>query len=451
MNFLIQNGTIVTMQNIRIIKEGAIAIENNTIADVGKASKLSAKYGTGYEKIDATRRVIMPGLINTHQHAAMSLLRGYADDLPLQEWLEKWIWPIEKHMTPHDIYVGTLLTAAESILSGTTTTNTMYHYTLGENEAKALADIGLRGTVGHVCFSWRKKEDKAALEALARNWHNKVDGLVRASVDPHAPYTVDPEYMKELKAITGELDRKYGSDRAPIIWHTHIAETVDELNKVRKAFGIEAKQGIMDYLDSLGVLDDRVVAAHCVALSDRDVSVMKRRNVNASHNPVSNLKLASGTSPVPKMLHQGITVSLGTDSPCSNNTADMFEVMKTAAILHKGVDQDPTLMPAETVLEMATLQGAKALSWDKEIGSIEKGKKADLAIIDFEKPHLRPLYSETSHLVYAAKGADVETVIVNGRIVLENRKLTTLNLQKLVESAEKTRNSILERLSTNVK
>jgi 5-methylthioadenosine/S-adenosylhomocysteine deaminase len=151
------------------------------------------------------------------------------------------------------------------------------------------------------------------------------------------------------------------------------------------------------------------------------------------------------------MLHQGITVSLGTDSPCSNNTADMFEVMKTAAILHKGVDQDPTLMPAETVLEMATLQGAKALSWDKEIGSIEKGKKADLAIIDFEKPHLRPLYSETSHLVYAAKGADVETVIVNGRIVLENRKLTTLNLQKLVESAEKTRNSLLERLSTNVK
>ena len=151
------------------------------------------------------------------------------------------------------------------------------------------------------------------------------------------------------------------------------------------------------------------------------------------------------------MLHQGITVSLGTDSPCSNNTADMFEVMKTAAILHKGIDQDPTLMPAETVLEMATLQGAKALSWDKEIGSIEKGKKADLAIIDFEKPHLRPLYSETSHLVYAAKGADVETVIVNGRIVLENRKLTTLNLQKLVESAEKTRNSLLERLSTNVK
>jgi 5-methylthioadenosine/S-adenosylhomocysteine deaminase len=451
MNLLIQNGTIVTMQNGKIIKEGAIAVENNTMVDVGKTNELKARYGTGYEKIDATGKVIIPGLINTHQHAAMSLLRGYADDLPLQEWLEKWIWPIEKHMTPHDIYIGALLTATESILSGTTTVNTMYHYTPEENEAKAFADAGLRGTVGHVCFSWRKKEDKTALETLARNWHNKADGLIRASVDPHAPYTVDPEYMKELKTIQGELDQKYGSNTAPIIWHTHIAETIDELDKVRKIFNVRAEQGIMEYLDSLGVLDNRVVAAHCVALTDKDISVMKRRNVKASHNPISNLKLASGISPVPKMLHQSITVALGTDSPCSNNTADMFEVMKTAALIHKGANRNPTLMPAETILEMATIQGAKALSWDNEIGSIEKGKKADLTIIDFNKPHLRPLYNETSHLVYAARGADVETVIINGRIILENRKLTTLDVQKLVEIAEKTRHSLLERLDANVK
>ena len=439
------------MQNGKIIKEGAIAVENNTMVDVGKTNELKARYGTGYEEIDATGKVIIPGLINTHQHAAMSLLRGYADDLPLQEWLEKWIWPIEKHMTPHDMYIGALLTATESILSGTTTVNTMYHYTPEENEAKAFADAGLRGTVGHVCFSWRKKEDKTALETLARNWHNKADGLIRASVDPHAPYTVDPEYMKELKTIQGELDQKYGSDTAPIIWHTHIAETIDELDKVRKIFNVRAEQGIMEYLDSLGVLDNRVVAAHCVALTDKDISVMKRRNVKASHNPISNLKLASGISPVPKMLHRSITVALGTDSPCSNNTADMFEVMKTAALIHKGANRNPTLMPAETILEMATIQGAKALSWDNEIGSIEKGKKADLTIIDFNKPHLRPLYNETSHLVYAARGADVETVIINGRIILENRKLTTLDVQKLVEIAEKTRHSLLERLDANVK
>jgi 5-methylthioadenosine/S-adenosylhomocysteine deaminase len=181
------------------------------------------------------------------------------------------------------------------------------------------------------------------------------------------------------------------------------------------------------------------------------VEIMKRHNVKASHNPISNLKLASGTSPVPEMLRKGITVSLGTDSPCSNNTADMFEVMKTAAILHKGTNKNPTLMPAEQVLEMATVEGAKALSWENEIGSIEIGKKADLAIIDINKPHLCPVYNETSHLVYAVKGSDVETVIINGKIVMENRKMTTLNIERVMEMAEKAKRSLLNRVNANVK
>ena len=235
------------------------------------------------------------------------------------------------------------------------------------------------------------------------------------------------------------------------MWHIHVAETDDEPEKIRKAFSIRLKNGVVEYLDSLGVLDKYVIAAHCVALTDRDIAIIKQRKVKASHNPVSNLKLASGVSPVPKMLKEGITVSLGTDSPCSNNTADMFETMKTTAILHKGVNRNPTLMPAQQVLEMATIEGAKALSWEKEIGSIEIGKKADLAIINLNKPHLCPLYNEASHLVYAVKSADVETVIINGKIVMENRKLTTLNIDKVVEVAEKTKNSLLERRARNVK
>ncbi|MCS7123950.1 MAG: amidohydrolase [Candidatus Bathyarchaeota archaeon] len=451
MELIIHSGTVITMKDGRVIRDGAVVVEGQAIVDVGETSEILRKYPRGYERINARGKVVVPGLINTHQHAAMSLLRGYADDLPLQEWLEKWIWPIEGHMTAHDIYVGALLTAVESALGGTTTVNTMYHYTPDENEAKAFVDVGLRAVVGHVCFSWRKEGDKNALEDLAKNWHNKADGLVRVSVDPHAPYTVDPEYMRELKELCGELNEKYGSEKAPIIWHVHVAETSDEPEKIRRAFNKNLKGGVMEYLDSLGVLDSRVVAAHCVALTDNDIAVMKLRGVKASHNPISNLKLASGISPVPKMLEQGVTVSLGTDSPCSNNSADMFEVMKVAALLHKGVNRNPTLISAAQVLNMATVEGARALSWDSEIGSIEVGKKADLAIIGFVKPHLCPVHNEVSHLVYAAKATDVETVIVNGKIVVENRQLKTVKGERVMKMAEKAKTRLLERLKSNVK
>ncbi|MEM3597278.1 MAG: amidohydrolase [Candidatus Bathyarchaeia archaeon] len=446
MDILIHSGTLLTLKDKKVIRNGAVAIEEDIIVDMGKERELKRKYGRGYEKINAKNKIVMPGLVNTHQHAAMSILRGYADDLPLQEWLEKWIWPVEKNMSAHDIYVGALLTAAESIMSGTTTINTMYHYTPEENEAKAFADAGVRGVVGHVCFSWRKSEDKRALEDLVKNWHGKADGLIRVSVDPHAPYTVDPEYMKELSLLRHELDQKYGSKKSPIICHIHVAETFDEKEKIQSAFNLKLKGDIMEYLDSLGVLNQHVIAAHCVALTERDMITMKRRGAKVAHNPISNLKLASGISPVPKMLEHGLTVSLGTDSPCSNNTADMFEVMKVAALLHKGANSNPTLMPAEKVLEMATIDGAKALSWDKEVGSIEVGKKADLIIINLEKPHLRPVYSETSHIVYAAKGSDVETVIINGKIVMENRELKTLNVKRVMKMAEKAKNNLLDKL-----
>lgn len=442
MDLIIHGGTVVTMGSKGIIRNGAVVVENGCIVDVGKSAELKRKH-SGYEKINAEGKVVIPGLINTHQHVAMSLLRGYADDVPLHEWLEQWIWPLEKQMTGHDIYVGALLTAVESILGGTTTINTMYHYMNNGNEAQALAESGLRGVVGHVCFSWRKDEDRKALTALARTWHGKANGLIRASVDPHAAYTVDPEYMKELREITGELNQKYGSQHNPIMWHMHVAETKDEPEKIRKAFKVAVKGGVIEYLDSLGVLAKDVIAAHCVSLTPKDINILRQREVKVSHNPVSNLKLASGVSPIPKLLEAGVTVALGTDSSCSNNSADMFEVMKIAALLHKGIGKNPTLVPAEKALQMATIEGAKALLWEEKIGSIEVGKDADLAIIDFRKPHLRPVYNEISHLVYSAKAADVDTVLVKGKIIVENRRVTTVNVDNILRMAEKTRERLL--------
>ena len=444
LNLKIENATVVTMTPRGTIRNATMIIENGKITELDKQAKLKHKYPR-YEKIDATNKVIIPGLINTHQHMAMSLLRGYADDIPLQEWLEKWIWPLERHMTGHDIYVGALLSAVEAVMSGTTTINTMYHFREEGNEAQALAEVGLRGVVGHVCFSWRKDEDRKALWSLARNWHGKADGLIRVSVDPHAPYTVDPDYMRELREITRELNERYGS-KAPIMWHIHVAETTDEPSKIEKAFKVSVKNGVIAYLDSLGVLESNILAAHCVSLTAKDIETLKRRNIKVSHNPVSNLKLGSGISPVPKLLQAGVTVALGTDSSCSNNSADMFEVMKTTALLHKGVQREPTLLPAEHVLQMATMEGAKALLWEKEIGSIEVGKDADLAIIDFKKPHLRPLFNEVSHLVYATKAADVDTVLVKGKIILENRRVTTVNVEKILDLAETTKQKLLTKL-----
>lgn len=446
MNIIIEGGTAVTMSSKGIIRNSAIVIEDDHIEDVGKLTELKPRY-RGYEKINAKGKVVIPGLINTHQHAAMSLLRGYADDYPLQEWLEKWVWPLEKHMSGHDIYVGALLTAVDSVLGGTTTINTMYHCLDAEkNEAKALEEVGLRGTVGHVCFSWRKNEDKKALEMLATTWHGKKNGLIRMSVCPHSPYTVDPEYWKELRIFTDELNEKCGSKDSPVLLHTHLAETEDEKKKISKAFNIDVKDGVAQYLDSLGVLGKDVIAAHCVWLTSSDIQVLKRKDVKVSHNPISNLKLASGISPVPDLLMANLTVGLGTDSPCSNNNSDMFEVMKTTALIHKGFRRNPTLLSAEKVLEMATIKGAKVLLWDRQIGSIEIGKKADLAIINFRKPHLCPLYNEVSHLVYSAKAADVETVIIDGKIIMENHQIKTINTEKLMETAEKTKENLLKQL-----
>ncbi len=445
MEIAILDGTVVTMGTKGIIREGAVVIEDGVITDIGRSDEIKRKYPR-YERIDARGKVVMPGLINAHQHMAMSLLRGYADDYPLKEWLERWVWPVERHMTGYDIYIGSLLTAIESIMSGTTTINTMYHYMEDYNEARAIAESGLRGVVGHVCFSWRRERDIRSLRDLAAKWHGGANGRIRVSVDPHAPYTVDPEYMKGLRATTEELNDRYARGIGPIIWHIHLAETKDEAQKIRDSFNIRVEDSVVEYVDSLGILGPDVLAAHCVHLGERDIEILGLKGVKVAHNPVSNLKLASGISPVPDMIRAGVIVALGTDSPCSNNSADMFETMKLAALLHKGVNGDPTLLPAEAVLRMATIDGARALLWDDQIGSIEVGKRADIIIVDFRRPHLKPVYSEISHLVYAAKASDVETVVADGQIIMEDREIRTINVGWVLEEVEKACERLLKRV-----
>ncbi|MBS7610156.1 amidohydrolase [Candidatus Bathyarchaeota archaeon] len=445
MDLLIKGGTIVTMGNKGIIRDGAIIIEGDRIIDLGKAGEMANRY-KGYERLDAKGKLIIPGLVNAHQHAAMSLLRGYADDLPLKEWLEEKIWPLEAHLKGYEIYVGALITAIESLLGGCTTINTMYHYLPDFNEARAFAEVGIRGAIGHVCFSWRMDEDRKALYRLAEEWHGKADGRIRVTVDPHSPYTVDPEGLCELLKICENLNQRFGSPELPIFEHIHLAETMDEPRKVEKAFGKKLEGGVVEYLDALGFLNSSVTAAHCVHLAPREPMILAKKGVKVVHCPTSNLKLGSGISPIPELLKANVTVALGTDGSCSNNSSDMFETMKLAALLHKGIRLDPTLMPAEEVLRMATIEGAKAVHWEGSIGSLEPGKKADIVIINLRKPHLTPMYSEISHLVYACKASDVDTVLVNGNIIVEDRRIKTIDPYKVMEMAEKAKEDLLARL-----
>lgn len=427
-----------------VVRDGAILIEGDRIIEVGKYDDVKRRNPRGYEKLNARGKIVLPGLVNTHHHLAMSLLRGYADDMPLKEWLEEKIWPIESLMTGEDVYIGAKLTAVESALGGCTTVNTMYHYAPEFNEARAVAEVGIRGVVGHVCFSWRKDEDLKLTKSLTETWHGAENGKIRVSVDPHAPYTVDPDYMVELWNMTLELNEKY-REKGPIISHIHLAEAADEADRIRRTFGVDLNGGVIEYLDKLGVLDRLTLAAHCVHLSEKEIVILASRGVKVAHNPVSNLKLGSGISPVPKLLENGVNVGLGTDSVCSNNSSDMFETMKFAALIHKGVYMNPSIMSAWRVLQMATIDGAKALNWDYELGSIEPGKKADIILVDVRKPHVVPMYSEVSHLVYAVKSSDVETVIVDGRIIVENRRVKTVKIEELIEEFLKARNKLIER------
>lgn len=416
-SILIDNVTLLGSK----MKKGSIIIENDKIIGIGETKGQK----DADEIINGEKKVLMPGIINTHTHLSMSLLRGLADDLPLDTWLNDHIWPVEANLTGDYCYAGALLSCIEMIKSGTTTFNDMYFFM--DDVAKAVDEAGLRGMLCHGMIDLgdaekRKAEFKETLRIIEK-CHDTADGRIKIAFGPHAPYTCSEELLKEVRKKAGNMGLKI---------HIHITETEFEVQQVTEAHGSRP----FEYLDEIGFLGEDVTAAHAVWVSDNEINIIKENKVNLSYNPASNMKLASGISPVSKFIQSNINVSLGTDGAASNNNLDMIEEMKLAALLQKVNNMDSTLLPAEKAFQMATINGAKALGLQDEIGTIEVGKKADLALLDMNTPSLTPYRNPVSHLVYAANGSNVDTVICNGEILMQNKQLKVLNEAKVIKLAE---------------
>ena len=424
-SLLITNGTVVTVDGTgRVIRNGAVAVDGTDIIAVGAADAVRQQFRST-TTIDAAGQIVMPGLINTHTHAAMALFRGLADDLALMEWLTKYIFPAEaKMVSPEFVAAGTRLAAIEMIQSGTTTFADMYYF---EDEvAKATKAAGLRGVLGQTVIQFPVADAKTPADALARAERfitaYKGDPLITPAVAPHALYTLDGPTLGAAR----DLSRRYG---VPTL--IHVAETRDEVQAAQE----RAQRSPVAYLDSLGFLGPGVLAAHGIWVSDADIALLKSRGVGVSHNPESNMKLASGTAPVPAYLKADVALGLGTDGAASNNDLDMFEAMRMASLLHKLQANDPRAVSAATALRMATMGGARALGMERQIGSIEPGKRADLVLVSTASARFTPMYDPVSHLVYVARGDDVQTTIVNGKVLMRNRKLLTIDEAAVLREA----------------
>ncbi len=431
-DILVRGGTVVTMDGQRrVIEGGAVAIRGDRIVEIGESDALAAKYAAA-RTLDASGKVVMPGLVNTHGHAAMVLFRGLADDQPLQEWLTKTIFPAEaKNVNEDFVRRGVRLACLEMILGGTTTFVDMYYF---ENvAAEEAAKAGLRGVLGQAVLDFPVPDNKTwpemmkAVEIFAAKW--KGHPLVQPAIAPHAPYTVSLEHLKEAHALAERLDIPY------VI---HVAETRDEVRTIANKSGLSP----VAYLDGAGVLDARMVAAHCVWVNDADIAALARGKVGVAHCPQSNMKLASGTAPVPAMLAAGVAVGLGTDGAASNNDLNLLEEADTAAKLHKLIGMRADALPAKQAVEMVTLGGAKAIHREKDLGSLEPGKLADLIVIRMDAANETPLYSVYSQLVYATKASDVDTVMVGGRILMEGRQVKTLDAEAVKAGARALRDQI---------
>lgn len=440
MNLLVEGGVVVSD---KLIFDGAVAIEGNRITAVGDSSELKRRF-QGFERVDAKGCAVIPGLVNTHTHAAMTLFRGYAEDLTLFDWLNKRIWPAESKLTPRDIEVGARLAAYESLLLGTTTLNSMYFYSDDGSELHAFEKAGIRATVGHGFFEKTAEEGLKVTEEMAKKWHGRDGGRLRVSVCPHAPYSTGPKSYVMARELQKKLNDAYG-ERGKVILHTHVAESKDEASAVKGAFNVDVSGGVVVYLSRLGVLSDTFLMAHAIHLTEQDFEVMKAFDVKPSLNPVSNLKLGMGVADCVKLLGCGLKVSLGTDGPASNNTLDMFETMKVTALLAKGLHCDPTLLPSSEAFKLATEYGAIALGYG-DLGAIRPGYLADIVLLNLKVPHARPVHDVFAHLIYSARSSDVRTVIVNGRVVVEDGMVVGVNLESFMEEVERVKEGLLHRI-----
>lgn len=435
LDILIIGGTLLTMsKEMEIIEAPIIGIKNGKIL-FAKGKKEGPIQYRAKEIIDAQGSVIMPGLVNTHTHLPMVCFRGLADDLPLMDWLNNYIFPAEaKYASAEMVYDGAILAIAEMFLSGTTTVSDGYFFE--DSVAQAAIETGMRAVVcqGFVDFPTPDNPDPSKNADIAKSFIEKwtgVSSLITPALFCHAPYTCCPDTYIGIKKIARKGD---------VFLYTHLAETMDEIKTIQERYG----RTPVHHLHHLGVLDDKTVAVHCNFIDDEEISILADCKTKVSHNPESSMKLASGVAPIPKMQEKGITVGLGTDGCASNNDLDMFKEMDTAAKLHKVTTMDPTVMNARTVLKMATIDGASALGLEDRIGSIEAGKCADIIILDMKKPHLTPLYNSYSHIVYAASGSDVSTTIVGGRIVMKDRRLLTIDAEKIMKKVKKLAGKIRE-------
>lgn len=426
-NILIKDAVVVPMYELGGKKyfPGSVGIEGNIITmidETGKeANAFEARHVGDLHIIDGRGYAVMPGLINTHCHTPMTFMRSYADDLPLMTWLRDHIWPFEARMTDDDIRLGTQLGIAEMLLGGTTCFLDMYfrEAIIAEVAANAAIRAVLSTTImmdNHESF----EADLWELMALAR----QGDGMITPMVACHSPYTVSTESLLYAKEI---------AEKNGLGLNIHVAETQDEIDIIREKFG----KTPVEYLDSLAMLGPSTIAVHCVHLSDNDITILAKRRVSVSHNPQSNMKLASGISRIAKMCAESINVTIGTDGASSNNDLDMWEEMRCASFLQKVATGDPCLLPAWKVLKMSTVNAAKALSLDDRIGQLKEGMLADLVMVDMNKPHLHPQTDVISNLVYCAKSSDVDTVLVNGRIVVERGVLKGWDLPALYESVDR--------------
>jgi 5-methylthioadenosine/S-adenosylhomocysteine deaminase len=417
-DLIVSGGTVVTMDGARTVyDEGAVAVKGDTIVAVGPRGELEARY-LATQTIDAKGKLVLPGFINGHTHVPMTLFRGLHDDVTLNDWLYKYIFPAEKNDVDEQfVRWGTRLAAAEQIRGGITTFADMYYFE--DAVAEETKAAGMRGVLGETFIDFPAPDNKSETEMLAytekflRRWQG--DPLIHAAVAPHSIYTCSQKTLQDAAALA----RKY---HAPILIHT--AEMKKEWDDSQKQNGMSPVQ----YLDKIGVLGPDVVSAHCIYVDEADRKTLAQRQVGCVHNPSSNMMLASGVAPVAEMRAAGVAVGLGTDGPAgSNNDLDLMEQMDLAAKLAKITKMDPLALNARAVVEMATIEGARALHMEKEIGSLEAGKKADLIVISLDEPNAVPMYDIYAQLAYALKGSDVETVVIGGRIVMRDRKVLTVN------------------------
>ncbi|MGA7089456.1 MAG: amidohydrolase [Candidatus Acidiferrales bacterium] len=425
-DLIVSNGTVVTMDaQHRILNQGAVAIRGDSIVAVGATDEILAQFDAP-KIIDARGAIVMPGLINAHAHAAMSLFRGLADDLSLDDWLHKYIFPAEARNVNEDFVVwGTRLGVLEMLRGGITTYADMYYFE--DAVARVTKQAGMRGVLGETIIDFPAPDNKTPAAALAYTQsyldHWKGDPLIVAAVGPHSIYTCSEKTLQDSAALARR-------NHAPIL--IHIAEAPFELEQSRAKTGLTP----VAYLARAGVLGPDVTGAHCIWVNQADIATLAHFGVGCSYNPSSNMKTAAGVAPVVEMLAGGVAVGVATDGAASNNNQDMFEEMDLAAKLQKVSRMDPRALPAEQVVEMATITGARALHLDKQIGSLEIGKKADLIVVDTTAPHATPMYDVYSELVYALKASDVRTVIIAGRPVMEDRRMLTLDEPEILRKAE---------------